>query len=897
MRRLLTFLLILPLLALAEDEKPKWDVNNPPGPKQQIPIRTTSGTWISLDVSPDGREIVFDLLGDLYVIPIEGGTARSLTSGMAWDMQPAYNRVGDKIVFTSDRGGGDNIWIVDRDGSNPTQVSNESFRLLNSPAWSPDGDYIVARKHFTSSRSLGAGEIWLYHRSGGEGLQMTKRPNDQKDVGEPVFSPDGRYVYFSQDTTPGSSFDYNKDPNGQIYEIRRLDRETGDLEDFVSGPGGSIRPTPSPDGKTLAFIRRVRYKTTLFIKDLDSGRETPLYDGLDRDMQETWAIHGVYPHMSWTPDSRSIVFWAKGGIHRIDVATKQVRAIPFEVDTTREILEAVRFKNEAYPDVLHPKMLRWVQVSPDGSRVIYQTLGRLWIRDLPDGEPRRLTAQTDHFELFPAFSRDGRWIAYTTWDDDALGSIRIAPAGGGEGRVITQRPGHYVEPAFSPSGKTVAFRKTGGGYLTSPLYSSDPGLYSIPAAGGEMTRIVKRGADPFFGASDDRIFFLERENDKTVLKSIALDGAEERSHLEGEDITAFTMSPDEKWVAFNELYNGYVAPFTPSGRLQTLSGKSKALPIRRVSKDAGEQLHFSGDSTKLHWSLGPELFTLDLSQAFASDGETEAESREISFDTPAARPDGMIALIGAHIVPMQGDAVIDNGVVLVEGNRIRAVGKAGEVAIPAGTRRIDCAGLTILPGLIDVHHHGPYGEDEIIPQRNWSLDAALAFGVTTTHNPSAETSTVFAAEEMARAGLLVAPRLYSTGRVLYGAKTPFRSEVSSLEDAQAHIRRMKAVGAFSVKSYNQPRRDQRQQIIEAAREQGLAVVPEGGSLYHHNMTMVVDGHTGIEHAVPVERLYSDALELWGASKTGYTPTLGVAYGGLWGENYWYQKTNVGRTSG
>jgi Tol biopolymer transport system component len=304
-----------------EKKEEKWDVNNPPGPAHDVTIDVTEGTWMSVDVSPDGKEIAFDLLGDLYTIPIGGGEAKALTSGVAWDMQPRYSPNGKWIAFTSDRSGGDNIWYVNRDGSNPKQVTKESFRLLNSPAWSPDSEYLVARKHFTSERSLGAGEMWLYHRSGGDGLQMTKKRTDQKDSGEPAFSPDGQYLYFSDDVTPGAIFEYSKDPNKEIYIIQRLDRESGEVERYVTGPGGSIRPIPSPDGKSLAFVRRVRYKSTLFVRDLESGRETPLYDGLDRDMQETWAIHGVYPTFAWTPDNRSIVFWSGGKIHRIDVAS------------------------------------------------------------------------------------------------------------------------------------------------------------------------------------------------------------------------------------------------------------------------------------------------------------------------------------------------------------------------------------------------------------------------------------------------------------------------------------------------------------------------------------------------------------------------------------------------
>jgi Tol biopolymer transport system component len=242
-----------PAAAPAGKDTPKWDVNAAPGPKSTANIDVTEGTWMTVDVSPDGKEIVFDLLGDIYSLPIAGGQAKNLTTGAMWDMQPRFSPDGKKIAFTSDRAGGDNIWVMDRDGSNPKQVTKESFRLLNSPTWSPDGQYIAARKHFTAARSLGAGEIWLYHVSGGDGLQVTKKANDQKDVGEPFFSKDGKTIYYSMDATPGAFFEYNKDPYAGIYAIRAVNLETGENERVTDGSGGAVRPVLSRDGKTLAF--------------------------------------------------------------------------------------------------------------------------------------------------------------------------------------------------------------------------------------------------------------------------------------------------------------------------------------------------------------------------------------------------------------------------------------------------------------------------------------------------------------------------------------------------------------------------------------------------------------------------------------------------------------------
>ena len=880
-------------------EAPEWDVQAPPGPASDVTIDVTEGTWMALDVSPDGREIVFDLLGDIYLMPIEGGQARAIASGVAWDMQPKFSPDGTRIAFTSDRGGGDNLWIMNRDGSDPTQVSDESFRLVNSPEWTPDGEFIVGRKHFTSSRSLGAGEMWMWHRTGGGGVQLTERRTQQKDTGEPAFSPDGRYLYFSDDATPGATFEYSRDVNGEIYVIQRLDRETGEIEEYLSGPGGSIRPTPSPDGRSLAFIRRVRYQSTLFVMDIDSGREVPIYNGLDRDLQETWAVHGVYPAFSWTPDNRSIVVWAGGKIRRIDVATGVATDIPFRVNDTRRMQEAVRFPVDVAPDVFDVKMIRWAQTSPDGSRVVYEALGNLWIRDLPEGTPRRLTRQSDHFELYPAWSRDGRSIVYTTWDDQALGAVRVVPASGGEGRVVTRRPGHYIEPTFSPDGRTIVFRKISDGSLTSGLYGRDTGIYRIPAAGGEATLITDDGRAPQFGASGDRVFFTGRQDTNTALRSVDLNGGDERTHLLSEWGADFAVSPDERWVAWNERFNAFVAPFARTGRPVTLSADGKALPQTRFTRDAGDWLHWSGDSRRLSWALGPELFSRDLNQGFAFvEGAPEdlPEPPEaginIAFRQAADRPEGQLALVGARIVTMDGERVIEDGVIVTDGNRIAAIGARAEVQVPAGATVVDVAGKTIIPGLIDAHWHGSMGSDEIIPEQSRVNYAALAFGVTTIHDPSNDTSEIFAHSELARAGRVVGPRIFSTGTILYGANTAFTAVVNDLDDALSTLRRMQAVGAWSVKSYNQPRRDQRQQIIEAARQLGMNVVPEGGSLYQHNMTMIVDGHTTIEHSIPLANLYDDVHDLWRQSRTAYNPTLVVAYGGSFGENYWYQDSPV-----
>ena len=435
--RLFAFVAVLAVAAAAsaqqapapdkKDEKPKWDVANPPGvTTRAVPINVEEGTWMNVDVSPDGRTIAFDLLGDIYTIPVPGGTATRIAEGIPFEMQPAFSPDGTKIAFTSDRGGGDNIWIMNVDGSDKRQLTEEKFRLLNEPTWSKDGNFIAARKHFTTQRSLGTGEIWMYHVGGGDGVLLVKRSSEalQKELGEPEFTPDGTGIYYTRNVSPGNTFQYAQDSNASLFEIERYDIADGEVYTAVSGAGGAVRPTPSPDGKQLAFVRRERGKSKLYVKDLVSGDITKFYDALDQDMQETWAVHGVYPTMDWMPDSKSLVFWAGGKIRRVDLAGAS-SVIPFRVSDTRAVIDPPRPQVAVAPDTFQTKMPRYASVSPDGKLAVFESLGRLYVKALPDGTPRRLTRGTgQELELFPSFSRDGRSIVFVEWTDEALGQIR-----------------------------------------------------------------------------------------------------------------------------------------------------------------------------------------------------------------------------------------------------------------------------------------------------------------------------------------------------------------------------------------------------------------------------------------------------------------------------------------
>lgn len=882
---------------LAAQEKKKWDVNNPAGPFKEVNFTVKEGTWMNLDVSPDGKEIVFDLLGDIYVIPVTGGEAKVLRQNFAMEVQPRFSPDGKKILFTSDAGGGDNIWWMNRDGSGAKQITKETFRLLNNAVWSPDGQYIIARKHFTSGRSLGAGELWIYHISGGDGLQLTARKNDQQDLNEPWASPDGKYIYYSEDMYPGGFFQYNKDPNNQIFVIKRFNREKGTSETVTGGPGGAVRPQLSHDGKILAFVKRIRTKSVLYLRDLETGEEWPVYDRLTKDQQEAWTIFGIYTGFNWMPGDKQIVIWSGGKILKIDVnASNAATEIPFSCNVKQRITDAVRFTQDINPAQFKVNVIRNAVTSPDGKMIVFNAVGYLWKKMLPAGKPERLTSGNDS-ESEPSFSADGKSIVYVTWNDTSMGAIwKLSLSANAKPVKVTTEKAIYRTPAFSPNGKWIVYNKDDGDNVLGVTFNVDPGVYLIPSNGGKPVFVSDKGESAKFNAAGDRLLV---QRNRSSFASYKLDGTDEKTIFKSTYGSQYVVSPDGNWVAFVDLHAVYVAAFPQTGKTIDISAGTNAIPVKKVSKDAGINLHWSGDNKSLHYTLGEQYYTINLDDRFefiANKPDSLFKMPEngisIGLTMPTDKPNGLVALTNARIITMKGDEVIENGTVLVDGNIIKAIGKSTELTVPGNAKVIDCAGKTILPGFVDAHAHVGHFRSGLTPQKHWPYYTNLAYGVTTTHDPSANSEMVFAQSELVKAGFMTGPRVFSTGTILYGADGDFKAVINNIDDARSALRRTKAYGAFSVKSYNQPRREQNQMLIQAARELQMEVVPEGGSFYYHNMAMIMDGHTTIEHNVPVGVLYDDVINLWKNSKTAYTPTLIVCYNAPSGEYYWYQHTNV-----
>lgn len=912
-----------------------WDVTQPRGTTREISFTTDEGTWMSVDVSPDGQWLVFDLLSQVYRMPAAGGAATSLTqgSGIAVNFHPRISPDGKSIAFVSDRRGQNNLWIMDADGGNPRAVFTDNNVRVAMPAWSADGQYVLVQyQRLPQGGQQGASGIWMFHKDGGTGVEILSG-TAQRGAAWPAPSRDGRYLYFQVTTAQGQpGYGGRTDAIGGATQVRRLDLVTGAIVAVSSGEqsqqvqtssGGMAAPEVSPDGRWLAFARRIpdgtiswkghRYgpRTALWLRDLETGRERLAMDPIELDMVEAGKVLRPLPGYAWSADGRSIVIAQGGRLRRLDVATGAVTTIPFTAEVKRTISELVNHQDRISDDPFQVRFARWHTASPDGRTLAFQAVGRIWTMSLPGGAPRRLTPEGfAPFEYAPAWSPDGQWIAFTSWEDGVGGQVWRVRASGGQPEQLTREPHEYTHPAWSPDGRElVVARGAGESYRgRGVVWNAWWDLVRIPAAGGPATLVtrVTPSADGSGGSTfnnirnqivrptwlaDGRIWFPElRTSSGTgggpgglegALISVRPDGLDRREHLTFPYADEIVPSPDGKWVAFQESDNVYLTalPAGTGGKPVRIERARGRLPVTRLSKEGGLFPRWRNAGT-IEFGSGNRYF------AYHTESK-RADTAEIRLTVPRDIPQGAAAFTNARIVTLDNRRVV-NGTVVVRGSRIACV---GQCSIPQGARVFNASGKTIIPGFIDVHSHNYREHRGIIPQRNYEGAIFLAFGVTTTMDPSMWSQNLFPTAEMVDAGVLVGSRVFTTGDPLYSGDGSRQEEFTSYEVAEAGIRKLHSWGAVSLKQYLQPRREQRQWVTDIARKVGIQVTAENSDL-PYTLGMIMDGHTGFEHPMSYLPMYRDFTTFLGRAQATYSPTFMVGGAGPWNEEYWYQELEV-----
>ena len=942
MKKFLFFLIALAMFlpTQAQDKKDKKGL--PLEAMRSLDINTDQGTWMSLDVHPDGSKLLFDLLGDIYELPIQGGKATRITEGLAFDSHPKYSPDGNSILFLSDRSGGNNAWIIDRKKEDTLQLTKGNTFKMQSADWSPDGNYVVVSK---GTRNF---KLHLYHKEGGKGTQLISEPENLK-TSEPTFSADGRHIWFSQRT---GAWQYNA--RFPQYQLATYDREDGKKEVMTSRYGSAFSPTLSPDGKWLVYGSRYNDQTGLVKRNLVTQEETWLAYPVQRDEQESIAPLGVLPAMSFTPDSQSLLASYGGKIYRLPIAGGAAQNIPFKVEETVVLGPQLKFD---YPIEDSPtfevNQIRDPQISPDGTAVVFTALNKLYWMSLKDKQPKQLTSMKVT-EAMPTWRPNGKEIAFVSWNEKEGGHVyklrldkKASPV------KLTQEAGVYTQPAWSNDNRIVVFKGAAQQFKDADgprAFQQKSSLVWLNATRpGKSTLITKaRGlSNPHFAQEDNRIYLNSSEG----LISLRWDGTDQKKYVQVDGITVYGSSYDENHLLAdsptapkkkpskantilrapkgdyalaqinNDIYIVTIPYVGADGvKINVKDASKAAFPSRKLTKFGGQFPSWGLDGKVVYWSLGNTLFRYDITQAEARDeeqkqakeekekeeedtavalSETDSDTTEedeiedyqavelnVVVKAKRASAKGTLVLKNATIISMNGDEIIENGTVVVKNNRIQAVGNS--IDVPAGAKVMDLKGKYLVPGFVDTHAH-MWPSWGLHKRHVWVYAANLAYGVTTTRDPQTATTDVLTYADMVEAGKIPGPRIYSTGPgVGY-----WGYNIKSLDHARDVLMQYsKYYNTKTIKMYLTGNRQHRQWIIQAAKEQELMPTTEGGLDFKLNVTQILDGYPGHEHSFPIYPLYKDFIDFVAGSKTAYTPTLLVSYGGPWAENYYYATEDV-----
>lgn len=897
---------------LSQDKAPEKKPGLPLAPERKLEFSTNEGTWLSLSLTPDGQTIYFDVLGDIYSLPIGGGAAKRVTSGMAFDSQPVVSPDGKRIAFVSDREGSDNLWIANLDGSNAKQLSKEEQGDFISPAWMPGGDYVLVSKATPSS---GAHEIWMYHVDGGAGVQVTKskaRPDQPRDQWTNYMGavpwPGGKAISYA---TRRGNFNYNV--NFPVWQVKRRDLTTGDEDTMTEAPGSAMRPVLSPNGRLMVYATRHDTDTGLRLRDLATGEERWLQYPVQRDDQESVASRDTMPGYAFLPDGQSVIANWGGKLHRIDVASGNAREIAFTADVSLDLGPKLKFPIRVEEGPVKARLIQGAAPSPDGKRLAFSSLTRLYRMDLPSGRPARVTSQ-DAREYQPAWSPDGQWIAYTTWTENGGHIWKARADGSGAPQQLTRIPAYYRDPVWSPDGtRIVALRARTQARLqaVTEIGTVPVGMHLVwlPAAGGDQAAVAPAlgaGRPHFVKAEPQRIYvFLGSggfQSSSGELVSMRWDGSDKRKHVKvsgpgrGDQPGAASdirISPDGRHALANFSRQLWVFAMPPSTGAEAVEVKlpNAAVPVKKLTDIGVDDFGWAEDGARITWSLGASYFHAPVAGLNWDPKEkAKAEEVEVAVEIPRRTPSGSVVLRGAKVITMKGDETIADADVVVTNNKIAAVGRRGTVAVPAGAKIIDVKGATIMPGIVDVHAHWLEVKRGALDTSGWPFLANLAYGVTTGRDPQTMTNDIFAYQDLIDAGEMTGSRAYSTGPGVFSDLN-----FKSLDEARDTIKRYKKYyRTNTIKSYMVGNRQQRQWVVQACKENGIMPTTEGGLDLKLNMTHAIDGMAGNEHAFPIVPLWKDVVELMAKSGMFYTPTLLVAYGGPWAENYFYETTEVYR---
>jgi Tol biopolymer transport system component len=876
----------------------------PLAPARHLQFDEREGTWVSLDVSPDGKTIVFELLGDIYQMSIAGGEAQCIVCGLPFDSQPTYSPDGSMLAFVSDRSGNENLWVTHSDGTGPRQLSTlDDNSVFISPAWSADGKSIYISRF---KPDINAFELFRYGLDGSPAEQITHakaapstpKPYRVSALGAAA-SPDGRFLYYA--TKTGLGFD---DDNAfPLWHIVRRNLATGDEEAVINAEGSAFRPQVSPDGRFLVYATRFRGKTGLRVRNLANDEDNWLLYPIQRDDQEASASRDLIPRYAFTPDSKSLVLNYSGLIHRVDLATRNVSTIPFDAHVDLPMGPYLRQSIREDTGPVRTRLIETPSQSPDGKRLVFSALAHIYTTSLADGAPHRLTSSALP-EFDPAWSPDGRSIVYATWTQAGGDIWRMNADGTGAATRLTDHPDFYRHPVFTPDGNSVVALRSSNyehlhRYMEFSPFESD--AIELPADGGPA-KVLSSGVlgnIPQFTLHPESLFL----NFADGLYKVPLDGSAKQRVLNvtgpawyfvdgTANADAIKISPDGKWALAQITQQLYLLQLPRNGKeLEIELAKPSPLETRLTSIGA-DFFDWADDGKIITWSIGSTFFRQPLASVATGNVEPPAEpddqrkgveAFQVDVELPRDTPHSQLILRGATAITMRGDEVIPDADVSIVDNRIAAVGKHGTVPIPNGSTVLDVSGKYVIPGFTDVHLHWADVRRGELGLEDPGFLATLAYGITSGLDPSPLSVDMLAYQDLLDAGMMTGPRVFSTGPAVFS--------FNNLESEQQALNVVSRYASFyrirNLKEYRTGNRRQREWLLQATQALGMQATTEGALDMKLDMTQIQDGFPGNEHAYSAVPIADDIVQLFVRSGVSYTPTLQISNGGLAGQEFYY----------
>lgn len=806
---------------------------------ETITIRVSEGTTLSFDLSPDGRWIVFDLLGQLWLLPAAGGDARPITDAVrdvAEDSDPSFSPDGRRLVFRGERNGRTGLWLLNLAGGGPrqlTQLSNPDG-FDGSAAWSPDGHSIafarlLPRDAANKSRRT---SIVLLDVDSGATHDLAITGLTSPVVSDPSWVNGGKEILFVT-RMPQSS------RGGRVWIVSAAGGQANPVTDESVH---ALSPVLSRDGRFLAY----------FGPDED-GRMQVWKRATTNPAAQRMSNHVdvTATRIRLTGDGSGLVYSADGRLWKLAASGGPPVEIRFtaSLSITRE---KRALASPAFPEPGRERPARGfmgLALSPDGHRVGVLALRKLWIVPL-NGSPHAVTKVP--FEATSlAWSPDGTEVAWSAGvaDHEDLFATNVVT---GSTRRVTALPGRESYPTYSPDGRYLAFvHAQSDGVLR--VVDAHTGNVADESQTRSLGSIGLTWTSPpqWSPESDGLLVSSEASVTQPATGTFVSLSGERKTLTRFPDAPIFLRWTRQHQIVFVRHDRLWQAPFDHTGMLGEAQPLGTSAALYQSSSDDGTLLFVSDGGLRLR----------------SRDGTEQPLGWPISYTPPVAAP---TLIRNVRIIDGTGAPATGPRDILIESGRIKRVGAPGSLS-QTGVHVVDAGGRTVIPGLIDLHAH-TYRPD--------LLPGFVYFGITTIRDQGSSMAPLVAYADAIAAGALAGPRVAYGGFQFY-SDWPFDEEQGRGIEPEAdadHIRRAvslaQSFGAQHIKTRTFRRWDINARMISEAHRRGMRATGHCS----HLLPLIAAGMDAKEHIGLCEPrgntyMYDDLVQLFRVAHVGVVPTI------------------------